>query len=130
MKEIEKKVKNFLEERAWDRLRPGDLAKSVAIEAGELLELFQWENPELGDVRNDPEKLEKIKKELADVLLYCIDMAVLLDLDTEKLITEKLEYISKKYPAELMRKHAERGAGSGNDPEYWRIKNEYRRKAL
>ncbi len=36
MKEIEQKVKKFLEERAWDRLRPGDLAKSVAIEAGEL----------------------------------------------------------------------------------------------
>ena len=129
MDELEKQVKKFLTDRAWDQLRPGDLAKSVAIEAGELLELFQWDNPELEEVKNQPDKLVKIKKELADVLTYCLDIAVLLELDTQKIILEKLEYINKKYPPELMRKNAKKGAGSGNDSEYWRIKEEYRKNS-
>ncbi len=53
MKELEKDIRQYLEERAWHKLRPGDLAKSIAIESGELLELFQWENLELDQVRGD-----------------------------------------------------------------------------
>ncbi len=130
MDELEKRIKQYLEERGWDHLRPSDLAKSIVIEGAELLELFQWENHELEDIKNNPEKIKAIKKELADVLIYALDMSVLLGLDTEAVINEKLEQIAKKYPAELMRKNAEKGAGSGADPEYWRIKEEYRRKGM
>lgn len=127
MKELESKIKKYLVDRAWDQLRPGDLAKSVAIEAGELLEIFQWENPSLEAVKANPEKLAKIKKELADVLIYCLDIAVLLDLDTKKVIEEKLAHIEKKYPAELFRKR-ENGKDPGTEDMYWKIKSEYRQK--
>jgi dCTP diphosphatase len=69
MEPYEKEIRDYLVERGWDNLRPGDLAKSISIEAAELLEIFQWSNETLEDVKNDPEKTEKIKKELADVLI-------------------------------------------------------------
>jgi NTP pyrophosphatase (non-canonical NTP hydrolase) len=128
MKKLEQRVKKYLDDRGWNTLRPSDLAKSIAIESGELLELFQWENLPLDEVKKNKEKVEAIKKELADVLIYCLDMAVLLNLNTEKIVTDKLKAIEKKYPAKLMRKNAKEGAGSGEDAEYWRIKQEYRRK--
>lgn len=63
MKELEKEIREYLAERKWDQLRPGDLAKSIAIEAGELLEVFQWDNPSLAEVKGNPERLAEIKKE-------------------------------------------------------------------
>lgn len=126
MKELEKRVRQHLEERGWDHLRPADIAKSIMIEGAELLELFQWENLELDEVKASPEKIEQIKKELADVLIYALEMSVLLGLDTSEVIHRKLDRIAEKYPAERMRKNAQSGAGSGADPEYWRIKKEYR----
>lgn len=98
------------------------------IEGAELLELFQWENRELEDIKTDFEKIEGIKKELADVLIYAIEMSVLLGLDTTDIINKKLDHAAKKYPAELMKKNAQKGSGSGADSEYWRIKKEYRAK--
>ena len=128
MKDLEKSIKKFLTTRRWDTLRPSDLAKSIIIEGAELLELFQWENLPLEDVKKDKEKLQAIKKELADVLIYCIQMAVLLELDTEKIIRKKLAHANKKYPAKLLRANAQKGAGSGADAAYWKIKSAYRRK--
>lgn len=127
MKDLEKEVREYLVERKWDQLRPGDLAKSVSIEAGELLELFQWENPTLAEVKEDTERLTKIKKELADVLIYCIDIAVLLELDTSAIIREKLELIRKKYPAELFQTRRE-DRDPGTEDVYWKIKSEHRQK--
>jgi NTP pyrophosphatase (non-canonical NTP hydrolase) len=130
MKELEKRVLKHLQERGWDNLRPSDVAKSIMIEGAELLELFQWENRELKDVKRDIEKIEEIKKELADVLIYAIEMSVLLGLDTADIVNKKLDHAAKKYPAELMKKNARKGSGSGADSEYWRIKEEYRRKGV
>ena len=128
MERTEQKVKTYLEERGWDNLRPVDLAKSIMIEGAELLEIFQWENRSLEEVRNSAEKIEKIKKELADVMIYCFEMATLLNLDTQKIIEDKLDHAAKKYPADLMRKNAKAESGSGEDSEYWRIQKEYRQK--
>lgn len=124
MKEIEQEIRQYLEERAWDKLRPGDLAKSVAIEAGELLEIFQWENPELDAVRADPERVARVKKELADVLIYCLDIAVLLGIDPAAAIREKLEKVRQKYPAELFKQFA--GEEQGTHDIYWDIKKKHR----
>ena len=90
MKELENKIHQFLKDRQWDNLRPSDLAKSIMIEGAELLELFQWENFSLKEVRSDKEKLTEIKKELADVLIYTIQISVLLGFNTKKIIVEKL----------------------------------------
>ena len=56
MKSLEQRVLKHLQERGWDHLRPSDIAKSIMIEGAELLELFQWENRELKDVKKDLEK--------------------------------------------------------------------------
>ncbi len=129
MKTLEKRIKKYLVERGWHHLRPADIAKSIMIEGAELLELFQWDNKELAEVKKDKVKVEHIKKELADVLIYSLEMSVLLGLDTQKIISEKLTHAAKKYPAHLMRKNAKKGAGSGEDSAYWRIKAEHRRNA-
>ena len=102
MKELEKKIYKYLKDRGWDNLRPSDLAKSIMIEGAELLELFQWENLPLEKVKKNNEKIGQIRKELADVLIYAIEMSVLLELDTQKVIEDKLSHIEKKYPAKLM----------------------------
>ena len=128
MKELEQKVLKHLKDRGWDHLRPSDIAKSIIIEGAELLELFQWENQSLEEVKKNKTKIEEVKRELADVLIYAIEMSVLLDLDTEKIIRKKLAATAKKYPAALMRKSAKTDSGSGEDSEYWRIKKEYRQK--
>ncbi len=127
MKEYENLIRTYLEERGWDQLRPGDLAKSISIESAELLELFQWSNPSLEEVTADPEKLEAIKKELADVLIYCLDMSVLLGLDTGEIILKKLEKVREKYPVELF-KDREAGKDAGSEDAYWQIKKESRMK--
>lgn len=126
MEKIEKKIKKHLVDRGWDQLLPGDLAKSIVIESGELLELFQWHNPTVAEVKKDKEKLVEIKKELADVLIYCLDLSVTLGLNTEKIILDKLAHVQKKYPAKLMRERA--GKEPGELDIYWKIKKEYRRK--
>lgn len=125
MKDQEDLIREYLEERGWDQLRPGDLAKSISIEAAELLELFQWTNPSLAEVKEDAEKLEAIKKELADVLIYCLDMSVLLELDTADIIRKKLERAKEKYPAHLFKDRAA-NKDAGSEDLYWQIKKEAR----
>jgi NTP pyrophosphatase (non-canonical NTP hydrolase) len=127
MKEHEDAIREYLVERGWDQLRPGDLAKSISIEASELLELFQWTNPSLAEVKENSEKLEAIKKELADVLIYCLDMSVLLGLDTGDIIMKKLEKVREKYPADLF-KNRNKEQDTGSEDAYWKIKKESRMK--
>ncbi len=127
MKKLEKKVFKHLKDRGWDKLRPADLAKSIMIEGAELLELFQWWNQSLDEVKRDKKKIEGIKKELADVFLYAIEMSVLLGFNTEKIIRTKLAAAQKKYPARLMRK-INHTADPGTANEYWKIKEAYRKK--
>lgn len=129
MNNIESKIKEFLVERGWDKLRPSDLAKSISVEAAELLEIFQWISMDIAETKRDAEKMKEIKKELADVFIYAIEMAVLLDLDVKEIINAKLEQVQKKYPADLMRKNAKAESGSGDDPKYWKIKNSARQKS-
>jgi NTP pyrophosphatase (non-canonical NTP hydrolase) len=127
MKKYEKAIKDYLVERSWDDLRPADLAKSISIESAELLELFQWTNQSLIEVKKDKEKLDQIKKELADVLLYCFDMSVLLGLDTGKILLDKLEKVKQKYPAHLF-KNRNKNVDAGSEDIYWKIKKEHRMK--
>ena len=93
MEEIIKEIKKFNEERDWDKFHsPENLAKSISIESGELLECFQW----------NIEKYDKkeVCEELADVFTYCIQMAMKLNVDPKDIILKKLEKTKKKYPVE------------------------------
>jgi NTP pyrophosphatase (non-canonical NTP hydrolase) len=125
MKDFETKLKAYLEERGWSTLRPADVAKSIMIEGAELLETFQWDNLPHEEIKENPEKMTKIKKELADVMIYCFDMAVILDLDMEQLLNEKLEKAKKKYPAHLFKNKTN---DPGSEDVYWKIKEQYRRE--
>jgi dCTP diphosphatase len=90
--EVLKHLEQFVRERDWSQFHtPENLAKSISIEAAELLESFQW---------SDSASLEDIKDELADVLTYCFLMAKHYDLDPNALILEKLEKTKLKYPVE------------------------------
>lgn len=128
MKNLEKEIYNYLKERGWDKLRPSDLAKSISIEAAELLEIFQWTSLDIRETKRDNQRMENIKHELADVLIYSIEMAVLLSLDVKEIVLAKLEKAKKKYPAELMRRSAKEGSDSEADPKYWKIKNSARER--
>lgn len=126
MKNLEQKIRKHLKDRGWEDQLPADVAKSIMIEGAELLELFQWDNLPLDEVKKDKKKVEEIKGELADVFIYALEMSVLLGLDTEKIIRKKLAYVQKKYPAKLMRANNNRKPGT--ESAYWKIKKEYRRK--
>jgi NTP pyrophosphatase (non-canonical NTP hydrolase) len=92
------KVNQFREERNWRQFHnEKDLAISISLEASELLELFQWKQPE--EVIET--SLERIKEELADVLIYSYMMADNLNLDLDEIIEEKLQKNKVKYPVEV-----------------------------
>lgn len=92
MGDLMKEIKQFNEERDWDQFHsPENLAKSISIEAGELLECFQW--------NNNYDK-DEVCEELADVFTYCIQMAMKLGVEPEEIILKKLEKTKKKYPVE------------------------------
>ena len=92
MKELIKTIERFNKERDWEQFHsPENLAKSISIEAGELLECFQW--------NNNYDK-EEVSEELADVFTYCIMMADKLGVDPEEIILKKLDKTRKKYPVE------------------------------
>ncbi len=89
-KETIQEILDFIDERDWDQFHsPSNLAKSISIEAGELLECFQW---------SDDYDLDVVKEELADVLVYCIDLANKLDLDMDEIIMAKMQKNKEKYP--------------------------------
>lgn len=127
MKAFEERIKVYLEERGWHQLRPADLAKSIMIEGAELLENFQWENLTPEQIKNNPKKLQDVRKELADVMTYCFDMAVILDIDVEKMLNEKLDKVIEKYPKELFNKSMV-SEDPGTEDIYWKVKEEYRKE--
>ena len=97
IKKLEERIVAFRDERNWKQFHtPKDLAISISLEAAELLEIFQWSGADL----EVPEKRDKIREELADVMMYCFLMANVTGLDIEEIITEKLEANARKYPAE------------------------------
>ena len=95
MKGLKKEIIEFSNERDWDQFHsPENLAKSICIEAGELLECFQW--------NNNYDK-SAVCEELADVLTYCIMLADKLDVSIDDIVLEKLEKTKKKYPVDKAR---------------------------
>ena len=88
-------LRDFMLEREWNQFHsPVNLAKSISIEAAELLECFQW---------TDSAEIDRVADELADVLTYCFLLADLLETTPEELISQKLEITRSKYPVEKSR---------------------------
>ena len=99
------KINQFRDDRDWRQFHnEKDLAISISLEAAELLELFQWKSPE--EVREN--SIERIKEELADVLIYSHMLASNLDLDIDEIIEAKLEKKNIKYPVDKSRGNKEK----------------------
>ncbi len=95
------RIRKFTEDRDWDQFHsPGNLAKSISIEANELLECFQWSDTEYD--------IQHVREELADVIVYCQDMLDRLGLDADEIVNEKMDKNERKYPVEKARGRAEK----------------------
>ena len=93
LEQVKQRIDKFNKDRDWDKFHsPSNLAKSISIEANELLECFQWNDNEYD--------IESVKEELADVMNYCIQMSQVLNLDIVDILNAKMDKTEKKYPLE------------------------------
>ena len=89
MDKLIEEIKKFNEERQWRKFHtPDNLAKSISIEAGELLECFQWDGENFNK--------QEVYDELADVFTYCLQLSITLGVNPEEIILNKLEKTKKK----------------------------------
>lgn len=92
---VREALSEFVRERDWAQFHtPANLAKSISIEAGELLECFQW-----SDVADEV----RVREELADVVTYCTLLAAQLGVDLDEIVLQKLAVTRSKYPADRSR---------------------------
>ena len=93
------RIRQFTIDRDWDQFHtPSNLAKSISIEANELLECFQWSDTEYD--------LDHVKEELADVIVYCQDLLDKLELDVDEIVNAKMCKNEAKYPVEKAKGNA------------------------
>ena len=89
------RIRRFTEDRDWDQFHtPANLAKSISIEANELLECYQW---------SDDADLEHVREELADVIVYCQNLLDKLGLEVDEIVNSKMAKNEAKYPVEKAR---------------------------
>ena len=87
------RIRNFVSDRDWGQFHtPANMAKSIAIEAAELLECFQWSDTEFDE--------QHVKEELADVIVYCQDMLDAMGFDVDEIVNMKMDQNEAKYPVE------------------------------
>ena len=92
MEELIQRIKKFRDDRNWNQFHtPENLAKSISIEAAELLEHFQW---------GQPYNTDEVAEELADVMTYCIQMSDAIGVDLIEIIHKKMDKNEIKYPVE------------------------------
>ena len=85
------RIRKFTADRDWDQFHsPANLAKSISIEANELLECFQWDEENYD--------MDHVIEELADVIVYCQDMLDKLNLDVDEIVNDKMAKNEAKYP--------------------------------
>ena len=90
------RIRAFSTDRDWDKYHtPNNLAKTIVLEANELLECFQWDGESF--------KIEKVKEELADVIVNCQNLLDKLGLDVDEIINAKMAQNEKKYPVEKIK---------------------------
>lgn len=97
---LQQRLREFADERAWRQFHtPKNLAMALAVEAGELLEVFQWLTPEQSiQLADDTNDRRRAQEELADVLIYAIRLADILGIDVKAAIENKIDANAEKYP--------------------------------
>ena len=103
LKKMQESMKEFARQRQWEKFhRPKNLATALTVEASELMEIFQWLTlEESDDIKNNEEKMNHIREEVADVTAYLIRFCEILEIDIEKAFFEKMQKNEKKYPVHL-----------------------------
>lgn len=98
--EIKETIMDFARQRGWEKSHNAlNLAVSINLEASELLEIFQWCSQTEADKAARETDREHFLEELADVMIYCIELAYTYDVDIASAIEDKMEKNGKKYPA-------------------------------
>jgi len=102
---LKKRVKKFVDDRDWAKYHnPKDVAVSITIEAAELVEIFQWvKDTEQDKITGDSAKMQRLKDELADVLIYCVSLANILDIDIGQAVFQKIAKNEGKYPVDRIK---------------------------
>jgi dCTP diphosphatase len=102
---LKKRVKKFVDDRDWAKYHnPKDVAVSITIEAAELVEIFQWvKDSEQDKITQDSAKMQKLKDELADVMIYCVSLANVLDIDIGQAVLQKIAKNKGKYPVDRVK---------------------------
>ena len=105
---IKNDLRKFAEDRDWEQFHsPKNLTMALSGEVGELSEIFQWLSEEQSKKENiNDEDLEKVREEVADILLYIIRLSDKLDIDLEHAVLDKLKINKEKYPIELSKGNA------------------------
>ena len=105
LKEIKERISRFISKRNWEQYHsPKNISMSIAIEAAELMEHFQWLSPEESrDLLGNAAGRAEIEDELADIAIYVLDFCNLFSIDIEKIIARKLGKTAKKYPVRLVK---------------------------
>jgi len=103
LEELRGRINNFANERDWNQFHsPKNLSMALVVEAGELVEQFQWlKESESYDLPK--EKLAAVEEEIADIFVYLIRIAHQLDIDLMSAAKKKIELNESKYPAEIVR---------------------------
>lgn len=106
--DLRRRIDEFIAARDWEQFHtPKNLSASIAIEAAELLEHFQWLTDEQAvAAMQDGEKLTAVADEMADVIIYALSLANALDVDVSEAVLGKLEQNEKRFPAEEWRGRA------------------------
>ncbi len=100
-RETIERIRKFTDDRDWNQFHtPANLAKSISIESNELLECFQWDE--------DNFNIDRVKEELADVLVYCRNMLDVLELDEDEIVNDKMTKNEKKYPVEKAKRRSKK----------------------
>lgn len=107
--DLKAQVAAFVRERDWEQFHsPKNLSMSIAIEAAELMEHFQWLTlEESRAVGSEPTKMDRIREEVADIVLYLLNFCTQLSIDLSACVTDKIEKNADKYPIELVKGRAD-----------------------
>ena len=104
--ELVKLINDFVAEREWQQFHDAkNLSASIAIEAAELMEHFQWlRSDQLDEVRRDPAAMRQVREEVADIAAYLLSFVSRMDIDLSTSLADKMRKNAEKYPAEKFRR--------------------------
>jgi dCTP diphosphatase len=121
IQDLKRMVQRFVDERDWGKYHNAkDVAIAINVEAGELLELFEWvREQEIPALLRDPDKRESVSEELADIIILCLNLSSVVGLDVAETVGRKMDKNRAKYPAHLVK---------GNYRKYTELRSEAKKE--